>query len=70
MKYSPLNKYDLKYMPYVYLVQILNSTYGYKQYLNDGNLELLKFGKERTNICRYLMKNSKVISEKLSEIEI
>ena len=42
----------------------------YKQYLNDGNLELLKFGEERTNICRYLMENSKIISEKLLEIEI
>ena len=70
MKYSSLNKYDLEYMPYVYLVQLLNSTYGYKQYLNDGNLELLKFGEERTNICRYLMENSKIISEKLLEIEI
>ena len=70
MKYSSLNKYDLEYMPYVYLVQLLNSTYGYKQYLNDGNLELLKFGEERTNICRYLMENAKIISEKLLEIEI
>lgn len=69
MKYAKLNKYDLKYMPYIYLDQMLNSAFGYKQYLNDGNQELLRFGKERTNMCRYLMKNAELISKKLLEIE-
>lgn len=69
MKYAKLNKYDLKYMPYIYLNQLLNSAFGYKQYLNNGNEELLHFGQERTNMCRYLMKNAKTISEKLLEIE-
>ena len=68
MKYSSLNKYDLKYMPYIYLAQMLNSTFGYAQYLDNGNLDLLEFGMERTNICRYLMMNYKQISEKLQDL--
>lgn len=70
MKYSKLNKFDLKYMPYIYLVQLLNSAFGYKQYLNNGNTDLLQFGKERTNMCRYLMKNADLISKRLMEIAI
>ena len=70
LKYSKLNKDDLKYLPYVYLVQVLSSAYGYKEYLKSGNEDLLRFGKERTNICRYLMKNAKIISERLLEIEL
>lgn len=34
-KYIKLNKYDIKNMTYLYLIQILNSNYGYKQYLNN-----------------------------------
>ena len=30
MKYSNLIKEDLKYLPYIYLIQVLSSTYGYK----------------------------------------
>ena len=70
LKYSKLNKDDLKYLPYVYLIQVLSSAYGYKEYLNSGNRDLLRFGKERTNICRYLVKNAKIISEKLLEINL
>lgn len=70
LKYSKLNKDDLKYLPYVYLIQVLSSTYGYKEYLKSGNIGLLHFGRERTNICRYLMKNAKIISEILLEIDI
>ena len=65
-KHVPLNKYDIEYMPYVYLLQLLNSTYGYKQYINDPRkIELLEFGYFRTNICKYLFKNADLISEKL-----
>lgn len=45
MKYSSLTKEDLKYLPYIYLIQLLSSTYGYKQYLQTGNLNMLEFGK-------------------------
>ena len=65
LKYSKLNKYDLEYMPYIYLIQLLNSSFGYKQYIESNNLELLKFAFYRTNICRYLFINSKKISEML-----
>ena len=70
LKYSKLNKDDLKYLSYVYLVQVLSSTYGYKEYLKNGNLDLLSFGKERTNICRYLMRNARKISDSLLEIDL
>ena len=66
-KYVKLNEYDLKYMPYLYLVQILKSSYGYKQYIMDHTKkELLEFGYLRTKICRYLFKNAKTISDKLT----
>lgn len=62
-KYVKLNEYDLKYMPYIYLIQLLNSTYGYKQFLNNrNNIDLLSFGILRTNICRYLYNNAEKIS--------
>ncbi len=70
LKYSKLNKDDLKYLPYVYLVQVLSSTHGYKEYLKNSNVNLLRFGKERTDICRYLIKNAKEISERLLEIKL
>lgn len=71
-KYVKLNKYDLIYMPHIYLIQLLNSTYGYKQFLkNRNNIDLLNFGMLRTNICRYLFKNAKKLSNILvNEINI
>ena len=70
LKYEFLNEYDLKYMPYIYLTQLLNSTYGYKQYLQNQNEELLKFGIERTNYCRTLFKDSDEISQKLLKLTL
>lgn len=71
LEYSDLNKYDLKYMCYIYLIQLLKSTFGYKQYLDNGNIDLLKFGMYRTNVCRFLINNASTISERLlEEIEI
>lgn len=64
-KYVNLNKYDFKYMPYLYMIQLLNSSYGYKQYLKNSNKDLLEFGFLRTNICRYLYKNATIISDRL-----
>lgn len=66
-KYIKLNKHDIKYMPYIYLLQILNSNYGYKQYLhNRDNNKLLEFGFFRTNLCRYLFENANLIYERLN----
>jgi len=65
-KYISLNKYDIKYMPYLYLIQILCSDYGYKQYIYDHEkTNLLIFAFFRTNIARYLFKRSDEIIERL-----
>ena len=68
-KYVKLNEYDLKYMSYIYLIQLLSSTYGYKEYINNNvNVDLLKFGYFRTNICKYLFNNAENISNRLLKI--
>lgn len=68
-KYVKLNEYDLKYMSYIYLIQLLSSTYGYKEYINNNeNIELLEFAHFRTNICKYLFNNSENISNRLLKI--
>ncbi|HOZ53858.1 MAG TPA: phosphotransferase [Bacilli bacterium] len=68
LKYSKLNKYDIKYMPYLYLVQLLSSTFGYKQYIADISKEnLLKFAFFRTRLCKYLFKNAGVIEKSLEK---
>lgn len=67
-KYVKLNKYDLKYMSYLYLIQLLTSTYGYKQYIEDNTkLDLLEFAYFRTNLCKYLFNNRDIISDVLSK---
>lgn len=67
-KYVKLNDYDLKYMSYIYLIQLLSSTYGYKEYINNNeNIELLEFAHFRTNICKYLFNNAENISTRLLE---
>ena len=61
-----LNEYDLKYMSYIYLIQLLGSTYGYKEYINNNeNIELLEFEYFRANICKYLFNNAENISNRL-----
>lgn len=66
-KYVKLNKYDLKYMAYIYMRKLASSSYGYKQYISSGNLDLLKFGKWRTKICKYLFDNYEYIGQRLEE---
>lgn len=67
-KYVNLNKYDLKYASYIYLLQLIGSTYGYKEYNNDySQKELLNFAFFRTKLCRNLYENAGTISRKLSE---
>ncbi len=69
MKYQKLNKYDIKYMCLLYFVQILTSTFGYKQYLKDNSrVDLLKFAEFRTNLCKYLYKNMDLITNSLLEL--
>jgi Ser/Thr protein kinase RdoA (MazF antagonist) len=70
-KVTELNKYDLKYLPYVYLIQLARSTFGYDEYFKDvkNKEELLNFAFYRTNICRNLYKQSNEISNRLLEIK-
>lgn len=70
-KYVSLNEYDLKFMPYIYLFQLLKSSFGYKQYLKNGNIGLLEFGIVRTKMCEYLFNHAAAISSRLlSEIDL
>lgn len=67
-KYVKLNKYDFKYMPYLYLVQLLSSTFGYKQYIADNSkTSLLDFAFFRTKLCKFLFENAEKIANTLIE---
>lgn len=63
-----LNEYDLKYAAQLYLIQIVSSPFGYKQYNDDYEKKgLLEFALFRANLCRYLYNNSKEISTRLQK---
>ena len=65
-EYIKLNEYDLKYAPYVYLLQLISSMFGYKEYVKDTEQEeLLKFAFFRTNICRDLYGKKEEIGKEL-----
>ena len=67
-EYVILNEYDLKCMPYLYLIQLLNSSYGYKEYINNKeNIKFLEFAFFRTKICRFLFDNANLIPIRLRE---
>ena len=67
-KYVKLNKFDIKYMPYLYLIQLLTSTFGYKQYIGDNTkTSLLEFAYFRTRLCKFLFDNAEVISSRLED---
>ncbi len=66
--YVKLNEYDFKFMSYLYLVQLVASTFGYKQYIVDNSkTSLLDFAIFRTNLCRFLFENAEKISNTLIE---
>ena len=64
-KYVPLNRYDLKCMAYIYLYKLASSSYGFKQYINNGDLDLYKIGVWRSKMCRYLFENYEYIGNRL-----
>ena len=68
-EFTELNEYDLKYLPYVYLIQLARSTFGYSEYFKniENKDEYLEFAFYRTNICRDLYKKADEISKKLLE---
>lgn len=68
-KYIKLNRYDLEYAPYLYLMQLASSTYGYKEYIDDSSQkELLDFAFFRTKLCQCLYENKEIISSNLISI--
>lgn len=70
MKYINLTEYDLKYMPYIYIFQLVSSTFGYKQYNNDySKTNLLDFAFFRTNLCNYLYDKLEIISNELLKLK-
>ena len=71
MQFSKLSKWDLKYMPYVYLYQLARSRYGYKEYMMNAENkdELLRFACWRTDVCRMLLDRADLISEKLISLK-
>lgn len=67
-KYVKLNKYDFKFMSYLYLIQLLSSTFGYKQYIADNSKTgLLDFAFFRTKLCKFLFENAEIIANTLIE---
>lgn len=67
-KYVELNEFDLKYCAYIYLIQIVGSLYGYKQYNeNYEQIELLNFAIFRTNLCGYLYEHLDEIGTRLEK---
>ena len=50
-------------MVLLYLIQIVNSLYGYRQYIEFNNNDLLEFAFFRTDLCRFLYKNYKKIGK-------
>ena len=68
-KYVQLNQYDLKYAADVFLIQLVGSVFGYREYNKDYNQKnLLRFALFRTKICKDLYKNSNKISKELLKI--
>lgn len=69
MEYIKLNKYDLKYMPHFYLIQLVSSAFGYEQYLENNNQkQLLEFAFWRCKMSKTLFNRLDEISAKLVEI--
>ena len=66
MEYIELNEFDLKYMPYFYLIQLVSSPFGYEQYLKDNSQkELLDFAIWRGKMSKTLFYNMGEIYDKL-----
>lgn len=69
-KYINLTEDDLKYMPYIYIFQLVSSTFGYKQQNNDYSKQsLLDFAYFRSNLCDYLYSNLELLSRELLKLK-
>ncbi len=64
---------SLEKMPYIYLFQLAQSSYGYKEYLvtkTENKDALLDFAFWRTDICREIYEKAHRISEALECCEL
>ena len=52
-------------MPIIYLLQLLSSNYGYKQYFNSKLTDLLNFANFRTRLCENIFKNLQYLENAL-----
>ncbi len=72
MRFSPFTKNDMIAMPYVYLFQLAQSSYGYPQYLLNSDSEdregLLRFAFWRTKMCREVERCANAISGELLKL--
>lgn len=68
-KYIKLNKYDLIFMPDMYLLRLATSPYGYEEYMNNNESDsLLNFGFWRTKMCKSIYENLEKIKSELLKI--
>lgn len=65
MEHYPLNYYDLKYMPFIYLLELARTVYGYSQYLETALECHLDFANELYNQCICLENYADELSNKL-----
>ena len=71
MNYSPLTRADIVSMPYVYLLQLARSKFGYPQYLKSDSEDrdrLLQFAFWRTQMCREIESKAESISGELLKL--
>ena len=77
LKIKKLKKEDLELMPFFYLFSLLKSSFGYNNYIekrekdiliNDRDEETLKFAFWRTDMAKWLFDNSEYLSLKLKNI--
>ncbi len=67
LKYSDLNDYDLKMMPYVFFYQLVVSNYFNQYYVskNSNRKILLDYAHWSTSLCRWFEKNVQRLSDQL-----
>lgn len=66
--YYKLNYYDVKYMIYIYYIEMVMSIFGYQQYIADNTKRnYLKIGRRIYKQCKYLRKNEQNITNALLE---
>ncbi len=67
-KYQPLNYYDLKYMPLLYLIELSRTVYGYQQYILNKSKGYLNFGNELYNQCVCVERFGEELSNRLLKL--